>query len=112
MRGVPPGMVYLFGILKSSVRNQPLMSTELPVVLYNSMASPAAGSSSCVRASLMTTAGRGGVTVSSGSWPGEPLMPLLGRQLPAEFQALSEAPSSTATSEKPAPSVAGYQLLS
>src|SRR5438552_2327133 len=100
-------MIYFFGVLKLSVRNQPLTSAGLLVVLYNSIASTA-GSSSCVKTSLTTTAGRGG---GGGSLtPGEPLMALLGRQLLAEFKALEGAVSSVVTSENPKPSVTGYQL--
>src|SRR5437763_676095 len=94
------------GLLKSSVRNHPPMSTEPAVVLRNSMAS-SAGKSSLVNASFTTTAGRGGGAGSP--TPGEPLMALLALQLVAEPQALAGAFSSMVTSEKPNPSVTGYQ---
>src|SRR5881628_2486254 len=104
---VPAGMTYFWGVKNASVRNQPLISAGLAVVLYNSMASTA-GRSSCVKTSLTTTAGRAG---GGGSLTaGEPLMALLARQLVAEPQAVVAAFSFTATSENPSPSVAGYQL--
>src|SRR5260221_4873578 len=105
--GVAGGMTYFWGVLRSSVRNQPLMSAGAPVELYTSMASPDGGSS-FVSTSLISTAGRGGGGGSTR--PGEPPAALLGRQSLAEFPPLVGA--STATSENPSPSVAGYQLVS
>src|SRR5580765_2970308 len=108
---VPGGMTYFLGALKSSVRNHPLMSAGLLVGLNNSTASPAGGSS-CVKTSLTTTGGRsGGGGSLAPARPGDPLMALLGRQLLAKFHALGAAVSSVVTSEKPKPSVVGYQLL-
>src|SRR3989442_5633002 len=99
---VPFVMRYFWGVLKSSVRNQPLMSAGLAVGLYNSTASTSGGSV-WVNTSLTST---GTKTGGAGSLcPGEPANRPLGRQLLFNPQVLTGAVSSTMTSEKPAPSV-------
>src|SRR5687767_8431183 len=104
---VPWGMRYLSGAPKSSVKYQPLTSTALVPGLWISMLS---GTSKVrVSASLINTGAKIGAGGSSS--PGEPSSPLLGRQLALRVQSSGAAFSSTITSEKPRPSVIGYQEL-
>src|SRR3989442_15232476 len=103
---VPSGRRNFFGALKSSVRNQPPTLTALAVGLYSSIASTCGGSV-CVNASLIKT---GGIGVGAGPpSPGDPFSVALGRQLTLLLHVASGAVSLTITSEKPKPSVIGYQ---
>src|SRR5262249_4929333 len=108
---VPGGITNFLGVPKSSVRNQPLISAGLAVGLLSSITSTWPGTtlvSVCVKASLMTTGGRGGAEGSF--WPGEPPTPVLGRQPPALFQLPKGPFSSRGTRAKPVPSVTRYHL--
>src|SRR6266511_3944106 len=100
------GMRNFRGVAKSSERNQPPTFTGLVVGLKSSMASTE-GRSVWVRSSLMTM---GATTGGAGSTcPGAPLTTPLGRQLVLLSQRSGSAFSSTTASEKPTPSVTGYQ---
>src|SRR5437016_2497010 len=94
-----------FGVLRSSLINHPPMSTSPAVGLNNSMASTC-GRSVCVSSSLMRI---GGIFGAASSAPGDPPMEPLARQLSLSPQADHGAFSFTMTSEKPSPSVSGYQ---
>src|SRR5262245_56590793 len=103
------GIRNFLGVLKSSVRNHPLMSMSAAVGLKSSTASVGGGLSVCDNTSVMMTAPRAG---TGGSLvPGDPLTRPLGRQLDRLFQRPGSACSSTVTREKPNPSVMGYQEL-
>src|SRR6266581_3463507 len=105
---VPFGIRNLL-VPKSSVKYQPLTSAGVPAGLNNSIVSVGGGVSVRVSASLITTGtmagGAGSIT------PGEPLSWPLARQLVFESHASGLAISFTTTSEKPRPSVIGYQEL-
>src|SRR3954464_15244303 len=107
---VPFGMRYFLGVFKSSVRNHPPMFAGAGVGLYSSIVSVGGGKSELVSASLISTAGIGEGAGSSAD--GEPPNWALGRQLPLSPQVSQDAFSLAITSEKPRPSVTGYQLLS
>src|SRR5690242_7895906 len=103
---VPLGRRYFLGVKKSSVKNQPSRFTVFVLGLKNSTESTC-GRSVCVSTSLMMTGlnavGAGSIT------PGEPFTLPLARQLALLPQVFHGAFSSTITSEKPRPSVIGYQ---
>src|SRR6266496_4164796 len=105
---VPLGMRNFLGVWKSSVRYQPPMLAAVLEKLRSSMVSKGGAGSLWVKASLITTWGKLGAVLSL--WPGVPLSTPLGRHWALVPQALPGAPSSTTTSEKPKPSVIGYQL--
>src|SRR5438045_159670 len=102
------GMRYFFGVPGSSVMYQPLMSTGDAVGLNSSIAS-FCGRSVWVRTSLTKIGGTGGSGESSA--PGVPYSWPLGLQLSLRSHVLKRAVGSTITSEKPRPSVIGYQEL-
>src|SRR5437773_5311853 len=103
------GKRYFLGLLKSSVKNQPPILAALAVGLWSSTLSTCGGSV-WVSASLISMPG---IAVGGGSaMPGEPPARLLGRQLNGLPQVSGGAFSLTMTSEKPRPSVTGYQELS
>src|SRR5262245_14772122 len=104
----PLVMRYFLGVPKSSDRNHPLRSTGLAVGLYNSMASTNGGSVWVSTSLTMILAKEG---VGGSDCPGAPLITPLGRQPSLWSQAPVSAASSATTSEKPGPSVMGYQLL-
>src|SRR5580765_501553 len=103
---VPSRILYFFGALGSSVRNQPPMLTATGVGLNNSMLS-SSGQSVWVRISLITT---GGMAGSGSSAPGEPPGAALARHLAPSS---GVAPGTFGTNEKPKPSgVAGQGATS
>src|SRR5207302_10884458 len=94
-----------FGVLKSSLNHQPPIFTFVPVGLYSSTLSVGGGVSVCDKTSLTRI---GATSCGAGSLaPGPPPTPLLGRHWDLLFHAPGKALSSTATSEKPRPSVTG-----
>src|SRR5436309_2934555 len=97
-----------FGVLKSSLNHHPPMFAPLAVGLNNSTLSVGGGVSVRERISLTSTGGIAGeigslVPGDPSSWPPE-------RQFDLLSQESGSACSSTTTSEKPRPSVIGYQL--
>ena len=106
----PFAMRYFFGVRKSSVRNQPPKSTGEPERFCNSMVSVGGGGSLWVNTSLMTICGKVGAAPSPA--PGVPWSAPLARQLAARPQVFAAAFSLTMISEKPKPSVRGYQSSS
>src|SRR5712672_4055389 len=104
---VGSGSRNFFGILGSSVMNQPPMFTSPAVGLNNSMASTSGGSV-CASSSLTRIAGMFG---SASPAPGEPFTTLLERQLSLSPHVPHGAFSLTMTKENPNPSVTGYQEL-
>src|SRR5688572_22354330 len=103
-------MRYFSGSRKSSVRYQPLMLALLPEGLCNSIVSYGGAGSLCVSTSLINTSGIFGAAGSFNA--GEPFNAALGRQLVFLPQVSVGAFSFTITSEKPNPSVVGYQSSS
>src|SRR5688572_27777030 len=98
----------LRGVKKSSLIHQSLMSATL-VVLFQSSIASTAGDSLLATTSFTSTATNTGGAESL--VPAEPLKAPLARQLSFSSQVLNAAFSSTTTSEKPSPSVIGYQEL-
>src|SRR6266516_5953995 len=99
-----------FGLIKSSLRNQPLILAGAGFGLSSSMASTC-GRSVCVRTSLTST-GKGGGGGAGSFCAGEPKSRALARQLSFKFHVRQSALSLTMTREAPGPSVIGYHLLS
>src|SRR5439155_27145200 len=105
---VGSGTRNFFGVLGSSVMNQPPRLTSPGFGLNNSIASRS-GKSVCVSSSLIRIAGMFGTASSA---PGEPPVEALARQLSLVLQVCHGAASLAMTSENPSPSVTGYQELS
>ena len=113
-RKPPGGMVvaagrrYFFGVKKSSEIHQSLTSAVLVELFHSSMKSTA-GVSLFASTSLTST---GAKMAGAGSFvPGEPPSTPLGRQLAFIPHVSHAAFSFTMTSERPSPSVIGYQVL-
>src|SRR5437762_10963703 len=104
---VGSGMRNFFGVLGSSLMNQPPMFTSPAFGLNSSMASTCGGSV-CVSSSLTRM---GGMFGAASSVPGEPFTTLLARQLSLSPHVSHGAFSLTMTKENPNPSVTGYQEL-
>src|SRR5215467_12986656 len=96
---VPEGNRYLRGVVRSSVRYQPLMSASVAFGLANSTVSTAGGSV-WVTASLTNT---GEMAAGESSAPGEPPMTELARQFAGLFGSGLKL-ALTGTREKPTPS--------
>src|ERR1017187_5692353 len=92
-------MRYFLGVLESSVRYQPLISTLVPGGLYNSTES-ISGGSVWMSSSLMTM---GGMSRPGSSAPGYPPALVLAPQL-APLSGACEGPGCFGTSENPCPS--------
>src|SRR5213076_12054 len=104
---VGSGRRNFFGVLESSLMNQPPRFTSPGVGLNSSMVSTCGGSV-CVSSSLTRIAG---ILGAGSTAPGEPLMKLLARQLSLSPHVSQGAFSSTITSENPSPAVGGDQEL-
>src|SRR5205085_4954152 len=101
---VPVGKRYFFGVLGSSVKNHPEISTGAAVGLKSSTVSSLGGTVFAIT-SLITTPGIAGRAPSA--FPGEPLRVLLILQFDLLSQPVKGAFSFTTVSENPSPSVIG-----
>src|SRR5258706_9924284 len=101
---VPSGTRYLRRLLAESLRYQPPILMDAPVVFFSSIQSPAPVE--CVSTSFTTTACCGGAVVSS--IPGVPSAAVEACHDPALLHVPRAALGSLITSESPPASVEGY----